>query len=576
MGLFAALAGIIFLLYQAWQKDYPPQASAASSKPLLEASPLEAEGLSDAAPSAALASDDEGVPGLGVNPASPSVETSSDATDAETQSATSSSALIEIKTDVYRIEVDLKGGDIHRLELLKYPLEKANPNDPLPLLSDELPHFFVLQSGLVDANGGVPDHKSVYTAERSYYELGPQDKDLVVPLRWTGPDGVSVEKVYRFSRGSYQLDLLYRVNNGSANTRQISPYMRMWRTSTKAGGEPPFVKSFIGSALYTRDSDGKYKYKKHDEKDLTKEPLSVEQQGGWVGMLQHYFVAAVLPPQNEQNRFDLRSGKRFGFVAEYIGEQQDVAAGAGRELDLRMYIGPKMQQKLDTIAPGLELTVDYGLLTPISQPLFWVLNKLHNLTGNWGWSIILLTLMIKLAFYKLSEAQYRSMARMKKFAPRIQSIKERFADDRERLHQAMMDLYKKEGFNPLAGCWPMLVQFPVFIALYWVFLESVEMRQASFMFWLNDLSSPDPYYVLPVLFGISMFLQQKLSGQAMTMEPMQQRIMNIMPIGLAIFFSFFPAGLVLYWLVSNMIGIAQQWFITKRLENDDQTAVKKR
>ena len=239
-------------------------------------------------------------------------------------------------------------------------------------------------------------------------------------------------------------------------------------------------------------------------------------------------------------------------------------------------MGPKLQQELETVAKGLELTVDYGLLTPISQPLFWVLDKLHGLTGNWGWSIILLTLLIKLAFYKLSEAQYRSMARMKKFAPRIQSIKERYADDRERLHQAMMDLYKKEGFNPLAGCWPMLVQFPVFIALYWVLLESVELRQADFALWINDLSSPDPLYVLPVLFGISMYLQQKLSGQAMTMEPMQQRIMTIMPIGLAIFFAFFPAGLVLYWFVSNLVGIIQQWVITKRLEHEEHAQPKKR
>ncbi len=562
MVLFAALAGIVFLMYQAWQKDYPASADIPQTAPVSNAvAPFE---------SAAIDPSDEGVPALGA-----SSEATAPALPASAEGL-SSAGQIEVLTDVYRIVIDLAGGDIRRLELRNYPLTKDQPDVPMQLLNDALPQFFVLQSGLVDEAGQAPDHKTLYQSDRQRYELASGAQSLVVPLRWTGADGLRVEKVYRFERGSYQLNLLYRIENASEQARALSPYLRMWRTSHKAGGEPPFIQSFIGAALYTRDTDGSYKYKKHDEKDLGKEPIAVEQQGGWAGMLQHYFVAAILPPQEELNRFYLRPGKRYGFVAEYVGERSELAPGEGRELPLRLYVGPKMQQKLEAIAPGLQLTVDYGLLTPIAEPLFWVLNKLHGLTGNWGWSIILLTLLIKLAFYKLSEAQYRSMARMKKFAPRIQSIKERYADDRERLHQAMMDLYKKEGFNPLAGCWPMLVQFPVFIALYWVLLESVELRQADFMFWLNDLSSPDPYYVMPVLFGISMYLQQKLSGQAMTMEPMQQRIMTLMPIGLTFFFAFFPAGLVVYWFVSNVIGIAQQWFITQRLEKEDAGKTKKR
>ena len=570
MVLFAALAGVLFLMYQAWQKDYPQQQAEAVPSPL--ASPLgtvPGEGAANAA------STDEGVPTLGAT-----ADGIREVPDVNADSTTAVSAqpgqIVQIETDVYRVSIDLAGGDIRRLELLDYPIAKSMPDQPLPLLNDELPNFFVLQSGLVSDVAGAPDHNALYQSERSQYTLSEQDQDLVVPLRWTGPDGLTVEKIYRFTRGSYEVNLLYRVSNNTDVERQLSPYMRMWRTPNKAGEEPPFIKSFIGAAVYTRDSDGQYKYKKYDAGDLEKESVSLQQQGGWIGMLQHYFVAAILPEASEQNRFYLRPGKRFGFIGEYVGERVDVAPQAGREINLRMYVGPKLQQELQDVAKGLELTVDYGLLTPISQPLFWVLDKLHGLTGNWGWSIILLTLLIKLAFYKLSEAQYRSMARMKKFAPRIQSIKERYADDRERLHQAMMDLYKKEGFNPLAGCWPMLVQFPVFIALYWVLLESVEMRQADFALWINDLSSPDPMYVLPVLFGISMFLQQKLSGQAMTMEPMQQRIMTIMPIGLAVFFSFFPAGLVLYWFVSNLVGIIQQWVITKRLEHEDQAKPSKR
>ncbi len=569
MVLFALLAGIVFFLYQAWQEDYATPASAQAPAP------------ARALPDAESQSQDEGVPELGASTAStPQV-------DAESAAAEETGdEYVEVVTDLYRLQINLNGGDIQFLQLLKYPLTKDSPDEPLLLLNNQPPQFFVMQSGLVGDAGQAPDHRARYSADRRRYTMAPGADRLEVPLRWTGEDGLSVEKVYVFRRGSkddaeqersgYQIDLLYRLLNQGDQARVISPYARMWRTSHKAGGEPPFIQSFIGAAMYLRDSDGSYKYKKYDESDLAKETVSTQQQGGWIGMLQHYFVAAILPPPQQTNTFNLRPAKRFGFIAEYVGERAEVASEAGLELKLPLYIGPKLQHDLEAIAPGLQLTVDYGLLTPIAEPLFWVLDKLHGLTGNWGWSIILLTLLIKLAFYKLSEAQYRSMARMKKFAPRIQSIKERYADDRERLHQAMMDLYKKEGFNPLAGCWPMLVQFPVFIALYWVLLESVELRQADFLWWLNDLSSPDPYYVLPVLFGISMFLQQKLSGQAMTMEPMQQRIMNIMPIGLTFFFAFFPAGLVLYWFVSNIIGIAQQWVITRRLEREDETAAKKR
>lgn len=554
MVLFASLAGILFFLYQAWQEDYAPQPAEQNAVRAPLGVPAAETGQNQL---------DEGVPSLGAQALEPA------ATVAE-QPAEVAEQLIEVVTDVYRLMINPRGGDIQYLELLNYPISKDQPDMPLVYLDNKMPRFFVTQSGLVDELGAAPDHRSLYQAERQRYTLAEGAEDLVVPLRWQSESGLTVEKVYRFSRGSYELDLLYRVENSSEAPRAFSPYARMWRTSAKAGGEPPFIQSFIGAAVYARDDDDSYKYQKYDEKELGEEAVSLQQQGGWVGVLQHYFVAAILPPSTEQNRFNMRAGKQYGFIAEYVGERAEVAAGAARELPVRMYIGPKMQQDLEAIAPGLQLTVDYGLLTPIAEPLFWVLDKLHGLTGNWGWSIILLTLLIKLAFYKLSEAQYRSMARMKKFAPRIQSIKERYADDRERLHQAMMDLYKKEGFNPLAGCWPMLVQFPVFIALYWVLLESVELRQASFMFWLTDLSSPDPFYVLPVLFGISMFLQQKLSGQAMTMEPMQQRIMTIMPIGLTFFFAFFPAGLVMYWFVSNIIGIAQQWVITNRLEREDE------
>ncbi len=549
--LFSALAIVLFLMYQEWQKDYPPQGPAA---------PAYSEQTAGTS-STALTDDIPALGAAGIAEAS--------AADAGAASAPASGGRVRVTTDVFQVEIDLAGGDFRQVLLLDYPEFKTSPDRKLAFLNDAQPNFFIVNSGLVSGQSVAPDHQTQYTSGQQSYELAEGRDDLLVPLHWSDDAGHSVTKVYRFRRNSYEIELLYTVNNAGDSEWVVSPYVRFWRTPHKPGGEPPFVQSFLGVAVYEQDDDGKFKFRKHEWDNLGEKPVALEQQGGWTAMLQHYFLAAILPPAEETNRFYARPSKNFGFLTEYVGPRRSVEPGAQAELPVRLFIGPKLQQSLEEVAPGLHLTVDYGLLTPISEPLFWVLEKIHRLTGNWGWAIVLLTVLIKGAFYKLSEAQYRSMARMKKFAPRIQALKERYADDRERLHKSMMELYQKEGFNPLAGCWPMLVQFPVFIALYWVLLESVELRQADFFLWINNLSSPDPYYVLPVLFGISMFLQQKLSGQAMTMEPMQQRIMNIMPIALTVFFAFFPVGLVVYWFVSNVIGIAQQWYITRKLDREE-------
>jgi YidC/Oxa1 family membrane protein insertase len=336
-----------------------------------------------------------------------------------------------------------------------------------------------------------------------------------------------------------------------------------------AGQEPPFTKPFSGVGLYEQKGDSdSYRFHKLAYKDVDKleKPLELHQKGGWIAMLQHYFFAAVIPPQDEALTFTAKTGAH-GYLGQYVGAAHEVAPGTQAEFTARVYAGPKLQQTMGAVAPGLELTIDYGWLTAVAKPLFWLLNWFHTLTHNWGVAIILMTFAVKGAMFKLSEAQYRGMAKMKKYAPRIQELKERYGDDRERLHKAMMEMYKKEKFNPLAGCWPLLIQFPVFIALYWVLQESVELRQADFAFWLHDLSSPDPFYVMPVLFGLTMFVQQKLSGN-MAMDPMQQRVMSVMPVMLTVFFAFFPVGLVLYWFVSNLIGIAQQWYITRKLERE--------
>ncbi len=562
--LLAALAMIGVLIYQDWKElSEPATESIVDTSP---ASPFDAapEAMTEANSPAATAGAIDAPPVVPVEknttlPNRPEIVSAESPDD------------IWVRTDVLEARISRFGGDIKQLRLLNYPISIEEGSQPLSLLSSNPQQFFVAQSGIVSTSGPAPLHTTRWDyAGPQERKLGAGQEQLPIVLTWTDAGGRQVQRTYHFARGKYEVEVSQTLVNQGQEPWEASPYWRFVRDMHKSRSETQFVKTYTGVGTYELDDD-RYKFRKHTLKDLRDEPQAITQIGGWTAIIEHYFIAAVLPPEQENNRFFSRPSavKDDAFLTEYVAEPLTVAAGASVEHSVRLYMGPKLQNKLGNIAPGLELTIDYGLLTPISEPLFWVMAKIHGLVGNWGWSIILITLLIKALFFKLSEAQYKSMARMKKFAPRIQQLKERYSDDQQRLHQAMMDLYKKEGFNPLAGCWPMLVQFPVFIALYWVLLESVELRQAEFVLWLNNLSAPDPYYVLPILFGISMFLQQKISGQAATMEPMQQKIMNIMPVALGIFFTFFPSGLVLYWFVSNVIGIVQQWVITKRLEAEE-------
>ena len=557
--LIAIFGVLLFLTYQAWQKDHPKTLPASVPATAITASDaITAPASQDALPVPAAA----GVPG-----------TAPEATPAVVADA----GRVQVVTDTLRLEISLAGGDLRRVELIGYPVSKARPDVDLALLDEQDPHFFVIQSGLAAKDRPLVTPATVFTAPQARYELAPGADSLEVPLESVGADGLTVRKRYRFSRGSYQIELVQGLVNNSAAPVQASPYVRMQRTAVAAGPEVPFVQTFLGIGLYEKKDDGDYRFRKIDFKKLHDEPFEITQTGGWLSMLQHYFIATVIPPAEENATFAGKPSSVKGYLGQYHGPLQTVAPAAEHSYRTGLYIGPKLQGKLDAVAPGLELTEDYGILTPIAVPLFWLLAKFHAWFGNWGIAIILLTLVVKGVMYKLSEAQFRSMAKMKKFAPRITELRDRHAGDREKLNKAMMELYTKEGFNPLAGCWPLLVQFPVFIALYWVLLESVELRQASLGLWLNDLSAPDPYYVLPVLFGASMWLQQKLGGQMATMDPMQQRMMQFMPIALTAFFAFFPAGLVLYWFVSNVISIAQQWYITRKLEHEDaaKAALKK-
>jgi YidC/Oxa1 family membrane protein insertase len=548
--LMVAIGVIVFLLYQAWQKDFPAKSAQAPAPAVADV------------PAAAPADDMPAAPG-DVPAAS-----GTPATAAPAAAAPASAPRITVQTDKLTAVISTQGGDLRRLVLLGYPVTKKAPDHPVALLDDQGGRWFVVQSGLTSTAGALVTHKDLYRAQQPSYALADGADSVEVPLEFTDAQGRRVVKTWRFKRGSYVVELSQRLVNAGTEPVTANPYVQLWNDPFVAGEEPRFTATFSGVGLYEQKAGTtNYRFRKVKYDDLPDEPVEVRQAGGWLAMLQHYFFVAVLPAKDEAVTLIAKPSSTRGHLGQYVGAPREVAPGAEQEFTSRLYLGPKLQRELAEIAPGLELTIDYGLLTPLAEPLFWLLDWFHKLTKNWGVAIILLTFAVKLVMYKLSEAQYRGMAKMKKYAPRIQELKERYGDDRERMHKAMMELYKKEKFNPLAGCWPLLVQFPVFIALYWVLLESVELRQADFALWLNDLSSPDPYYVMPVLFGISMFVQQKLSGNV-AMDPMQQRVMNIMPVMLTVFFAFFPVGLVLYWFVSNLIGIAQQWYITRKLERE--------
>lgn len=541
--LIALIGVVLFFIYQAWQKDNAPApVETAVIAPTLPA------GFDDAPKPVA-------VTGMEAATAQPQIS--------------KAGARISVRTDVFNAEIALTGGELRRVELTEYPATKDRPDQKYAFLNDQGDHPFVLQSGLATPEQTLSGPQTIYTSAKTHYQLEPGAESLDVALQYVDASGYSVTKTYRFKRGSYDIELLQDVKNTGAAELSVSPYVRLWRTPPPVAGNSMMgVNTFSGVGFYEKKTDSEnYRFRKINFEEISETPLQIQQVGGWMAMMQHYFIAAIIPPAGSNNTYSGKPSATKGYLAQVIGAASPVGVQGEHQFSTQIYVGPLLQKTIGEVAPGLELAVDYGILTPIAEPLFWLLDKFHKLTHNWGFAIILLTLVVKGVMYKLSEAQYRSMAKMKKFAPRIQELKERYSDDRERMSKAMMELYKKEGFNPLAGCWPLLVQFPVFIALYWVLLESVELRQAPFMLWVNDLSAADPYFVLPVLFGISMFVQQKLSGQQMP-DPMQQKIMNIMPIIMTAFFAFFPSGLVLYWFVSNLVGIAQQWIITKRLDNE--------
>lgn len=555
--LYLSLGLILFLLWTRWQEwnalplaEEPQVSSQASQAPAQAPVSADVDPVRDDMPSVVAARDTQAI-----------------ATPQQSLRQSQSDTLV-VTTNLLRVEIDTKGGDVIGLELLEVPVDSEHEDIPYRLLNKH-PSRYTIQSGLLhDQTGDVsqdtlsnlaPSHYSDYEIDVSELRLGDGEDTVTATLHWQNDTGITVKKEYTFHRDSYSFDLAHTVRNRSAKTWVGRQYRQIRRAPPT--DESVLLYTFTGGAYY----DGKYNKVSFEEMDEGE--LAQTIRGGWVAMLQHYFFSALLADAKTDSDIYTRS-VRGDYSREYIlglrSEALRVGPGDTMQFASRIFSGPKIQNQLSDIAPGLELVTDYGIFSVIAKPLFWLLDKFFLLSGNWAVAIILLTILIKLVFYKLSETSYKSMARMRKLQPSIMAMRDRYKDDRQQMQKAMMEFYRREKINPLGGCLPILVQIPVFIALYWVLLESVELRQAPFALWIQDLSVRDPYFVLPLLMGGTMLIQMKLNPTPP--DPIQARVMMLMPIIFTAFFAFFPAGLVLYWLVNNVLSIAQQWVINRRIE----------
>jgi YidC/Oxa1 family membrane protein insertase len=537
--LFIVFSFSLLLLWEAWQDKNAPV-------------PVPVTPATTSAPAS-------GVPTPSQTLTAPTPAQAAISAPAQSGFATGQRAVVE--TDVFRAVIDANGGDLRELQLLSYR-ETEDKNQIFTLFEDSRARPYLAQSGLVGE--GLPTHRSEFQLNPGTYRLSGGAAQLEVPLVWQDANtGIRVEKTYIFKRGSYQIDVRTRVINGSNAPIDLTPYYQFARHGEAPRGESFFLYTYTGPAFYT---DAK-KFQKVAFKDIQAGKGDFEKitDNGWVGMVQHHFVSAWLPEGSVKRENYTRALGDGLYSAGVIVTEGTLAPGEQKTFTIPLYAGPQTQTVLEKTAPGLELTRDYGWLTPLAYPIFWTLEKIERLVGNWGWAIVILTFLLKLALYPLSAAGYKSMAKMKKLTPRLKQLKETYGDDRAKLHQSMAEMYKTEKINPLGGCLPILIQIPVFIALYWVLLAAVEMRGAPWLGWITDLTSPDPWYILPVIMGITSILQVKLNPQPM--DPMQAKIMMIMPVAFTVMFIFFPAGLVLYWVVNNILSIAQQWAINKQVES---------
>lgn len=535
--LLLSLGFIGLLLWEAWQADYvipqhhtAPSAWQATSDPETATPDIPVDATVDAAPVL------------------------------DPLAETPPGRLIQVRTDTLELQIDTRGGTVVDAKLIQYPVAVDTPEIKFQLLSQRFDDYFIAQSGLLGADQArTPTHEATFRAARDTYTLPDVAEQLVVDLTWQSPDGLTVIKRFTFQRGSHAIQLSHQVQNGSDQPWKGRDY-RQFQRSEPADGGNFFMYTYTGGAIYSPQD----KYQKYDFAELNAGALNRNVADGWIAMLQHYFLGAFIPPQNSNQHFYSKGLNNGRSVIGTYSAAQTIAPGEGGRFDGTLFIGPKLRTELERLADGLDLTVDYGFLVFIAKPMHWVLEQINAYVGNWGWTIILFTLLIKLLFFKLSEKSYHSMANMRRLTPRIQAMKDRYGDDKQRMQKAMMDMYKKEKINPVGGCLPMLVQMPFFIALYWVLLESVEMRQAPWILWIADLSIKDPYFILPLLMGATMYFQQKLNP--VPTDPMQAKMMQYLPWVFTLMFAFFPAGLVLYWATNNVLSIAQQWVITRKVE----------
>jgi YidC/Oxa1 family membrane protein insertase len=551
--LIWAIFGVLaWMTYQAWMQEYAP---AAPSAPTAAVAPGEQVDTSLPALSDDLAAPD--VPGE-----LPSLEPQ--APDAAQVAA----AYIQVTTDTLDLHISTAGGTLTSAVLINYPVAKDRPDEKVNLLSAEQDTLAVIQSGLL-SRGGVADanHQVIFSASKNNFDMGSSD-ELVVPLTWTNEAGITFTKTYRFTRGSYIVQLQQTVSNNSASLWEGTEYVQLDRRLKEHERSMFDVDSYSFNGPITYDGDKAEKLQRDDLVDDGAYTYSSD--AGWFGAIQHHFVTAIVPAPGIQQSYEtaLSGDSDPTALARAIGTVVAVQPGASHSFSTTLFLGPKMQSQLEEIDKSLKLTVDYGWLTILSQPLFVVLSFVFGIVGNWGVAIIIVTILIKLVFYKLTESSGRSMAKMRNLQPRIKAMQERYKDDKPAQSQAMMELYKTEKVNPAAGCLPILIQMPFFLAFYWVLLESVEMRQAPFAFWITDLSVRDPFFILPLIMGAAMFFQQKLNPQVG--DPIQVKVMQIMPIMFTAFFAFFPAGLVLYWVTNTLLSIAQQWKINKVVEAESK------
>ena len=545
--IWATFGMLAWLTYQAWQADYAA-APAVETQAATEGTTAPPEGI-DSLPTLPDAAADSA-------PAAqqaPSLDVELEPTP---QAGT---RVVRVITDVLDVEINTTGATLQRAAIRHYPVNKDEPDTLVELLSPAGPHRGKIQTGLIaEGDGAEANHLELFTSPSTEYEMRGGD-EIVVPFTWTDGQGIRVEKEIRFTRGSYRIDITQRIVNTSGEDWRGAEYAQIERRSHDMERSMFNVDSysFDGPIIYDGEKSEKLKHG-----DLLSDgPFDIKAANGWVGSIEHHFLSAVVPSKDAEYRYKVAVTGDTSVASLIRSPSLFVRSGEEFSFETSVFVGPKLQSQLEQLDESLKLTVDYGWLTIISQPLFWLLNKVYSFVGNWGLAIILVTILIKMAFYKLTEASGRSMAKMREIQPRMKALQDRYKDDRQALSQAMMELYKREKVNPAAGCLPILIQMPFFLAFYWVLLESVEMRQAPFALWITDLSSRDPYFILPIIMGAAMLFQQRLNPAPA--DPVQAKVMQVMPIMFTGFFAFFPAGLVLYWVTNTLLSIGQQWYINK-------------